>query len=301
MLFSVIITTFNRVDSLRRAVESVLSQQYADLELIVVDDGSTDETQSYLKSQIDPRVVAVHRDNGGLSAARNTGIAHATGAWVAFLDDDDTARPYWLSTFAELIDDHTGIVCCSAEYRMPDGTLFGTSRPSPMGSLFRHQTGLMLAGAFAVRADLLRATGGYDERMTCSHQTELWIRLVPTMLDWKLGIQNTDRVLIQLERRDSSGRPMSSPAALYQGSQILLDKHRESFARDPHRRANSYGVLGVSAARLGNWSHARSALLESARAEPLNLRRWLRLAAAYCPPVGRRMWRVSAYQQQVPV
>ena len=299
MRFSVIITTYNRVGVLPRAVESVLSQHEADLELIIVDDGSTDETPVFLEKIHDLRVTVLRRSNGGLSAARNTGIAEASGDWTTFLDDDDTALPGWLAGFASLIDDRAGLVCCGAEYRAPDGSRVGTRQPMPMGGLFRHQTALMLAGTFAVRTDLLRLIGGYDERLTCSHQTELALRLMPAMLDRSLHARHTDRILVSIERRDPEDRPMSNPAALYHGIPLILDKHRDKYAGYPRSRARSYGVLGVSAARLGLWSQARSALLTSARTEPLNIQRWLRLATSLCPPVANRVWHIDDYRRQV--
>lgn len=298
--FSVIITTFNRVDTLPRAVESVLCQEGVDLELIVVDDGSTDATSSYLTTISDPRVVTTRRDNGGLSAARNTGIARASGDWTTFLDDDDVALPGWLFAFANLVDDRTGLVCCGAEYGTSAGRLLGVALPRPMGVMFGHQTALFLAGTFACRTDLLHAVGGYDERLTCSHQTELAMRLMPPMLERGLRIRSTNRAHLRIERRDANERPMSNPAALYHGTRVLLEKHRDRFAQHRFERASSYGVLGVSAARLEHWSEARSALLTSARAEPLNARRWIRLAAACCPPLARRAWRTADYESQVP-
>lgn len=300
MRFSVIITTYNRVNALPRAIKSVLSQDAVDFELIVVNDGSTDETAPFLNSITDSRLTVINRSNGGLSAARNSGIAKSSGEWTAFLDDDDLASPGWLSGLADLIDDSVGIVCCGAEFCAPDGTRVGTAEPYAMGRMFQHQTGLMLAGTFAVRTDLLHAIDGYDERLTCSHQTELAMRLIPAMLELGLHVRSTDQALVRIERRDSTARPMSNPAALYHGTRILLDKHHEKFAQYPTARARSYGILGVSAARLGHWGDARSALLRSATAEPRNLRRWLRLATALFPPLGRHVWQVAKHQSEAP-
>jgi glycosyltransferase involved in cell wall biosynthesis len=240
--------------------------------------------------------VAVRRDNGGLSAARNSGISAASGQWITFLDDDDIALPGWLSAFVDLADDDAGLVCCSAEYCAPDGSRISVARPIPMGSLFEQRTGLLLAGTFAVRAELLRVIGGYDDRLTCSHQTELGLRLIPALRQRGLGIRNTDRVLVRIEHRHPWNRPLSSPRALYEGTRILLTTHHDKVSRDAHGRAVLNGVLGVSAARLEQWSSARSALLTSALAEPLNVRRWLRLAAACCPPVGRRVWHIARFE-----
>jgi glycosyltransferase involved in cell wall biosynthesis len=301
MRFSVIITTYNRADVLPRAVGSVLSQQAADVELIVVNDGSSDETRSFLDGLADPRVVVVHQENGGLGAARNSGIAHASTEWVVFLDDDDTPLPNWLSGLGEMVGTEVGAVCCAAEYRTPSGDYVATAGPGRMGPLFRNQLGNTLAGTFAVRIDLIRAIGGYDERMTCSHQSELWLRLVPKLIDGGLTVRSTNQVLIHLERRGPHERPLSSPEALYLGTRLLLDKHRDTYARHRASRASSFGVLGVSAARLGKWPEARSALLASARAEPLSPRRWLRLGTVIVPALASRVWRTADYERQVPL
>jgi len=87
---SVIIPTYNRRDSLERAVKSVLYQTHTDFELIIVDDSSTDETRTYVKTIDDDRVqLLVHEENQGGGAARNTGISEAKGELIAFLDSDD--------------------------------------------------------------------------------------------------------------------------------------------------------------------------------------------------------------------
>jgi glycosyltransferase involved in cell wall biosynthesis len=297
--FSVIMTTFNRANTVPMAIESVLAQEAADFELIIVDDGSTDETARVLRSFTDPRVTVVRQTNAGLSAARNNGLAHASSDWVVFLDDDDEATPGWLAGLATLIDEHTGVACCGAHFRTPDGTRIDTIVPKAQGALLRDQTALILAGTFAARTELLRVIGGYDEQLNCSHQTELALRLIPAMLERGLYIQNTETPLVLIERRHPDDRRRSNPVTLYEGTRLILDKHVDSVSRDPHGRAVLNGVLGVSAARLGDWRQARSALLSSVRAEPLRARHWLRLAAACIAPVGRRVWRTEDDQQQV--
>ena len=89
ILFSVIIPTYNRANLLKLAIQSVLDQQYQNWELIVVDDGSTDETAEIVQKFSDPRICYVYQENQKLSAARNTGIEHCKGKYVCFLDDDD--------------------------------------------------------------------------------------------------------------------------------------------------------------------------------------------------------------------
>jgi glycosyltransferase involved in cell wall biosynthesis len=289
MRFSVVISTYNRSRLVLRAVASVLAQEGVDLEVVVVDDGSSDDTLAVLGQLDDPRLRVVERPNGGFSAARNSGIAAATRDWVTFLDDDDTALPGWLACLAGLVGEGVGLVCCGAEYRTKDGVLVETAVPGA-DSLFDNQTALFLAGTFAVRADLLRAAGGFDERLRCSQNTDVGLRLITGLAERGLRINNTDRPCVRIDHRPASDRSSTNPAMLFQGTRVLLDNHRERLARDRHGRAVLNGVLGVSAARLGRWRDARSALLTSVQAEPLQLRHWLRFGAASVPPLGRRVW-----------
>src|SRR5690349_649039 len=93
---SVIIPTFNRSSLLIRAIESVTRQTYGDLEIVVVDDGSTDDTRERLAPYLG-QIKYVHQQNSGVSAAQNKGVAVATGQWVSILGDDDD----WLPTKLE--------------------------------------------------------------------------------------------------------------------------------------------------------------------------------------------------------
>lgn len=91
---SVVIPTYQRIATLRAAIDSVLAQTMGDVELIVVDDGSTDGTAEAVRSLAEPRLVLLrHETNRGAAAARNTGIAAARGGWVALLDSDDVWTP----------------------------------------------------------------------------------------------------------------------------------------------------------------------------------------------------------------
>ncbi|OGH97973.1 MAG: hypothetical protein A2104_05240 [Candidatus Melainabacteria bacterium GWF2_32_7] len=94
---SVIITTYNRLDYLGYAIESVLNQTYDDLELIIVDDGSTDNTREFVNSYYDDRIIYHYQENKGQNPARNKGMELARGEYIAHLDSDDT----WTSTKLE--------------------------------------------------------------------------------------------------------------------------------------------------------------------------------------------------------
>lgn len=102
MLFSIVIPSYNRRQLLRKALDSVLAQTFTDYEVIVVDDGSTDETQQVVISYGE-RVRLFRQQNTGPGAARNVGVSHAHGDYIAFLDSDDLWFPWTLSIFAELI------------------------------------------------------------------------------------------------------------------------------------------------------------------------------------------------------
>jgi len=111
--FSVVIPTYNREASIQRTLDSCLGQSFSDLELIVVDDGSTDATLARLRSIDDPRLVVVAQDNAGPASARNHGMRVARGDYIAFLDSDDR----WFRTFLAQADAQLQLA--------PDAVLYG--------------------------------------------------------------------------------------------------------------------------------------------------------------------------------
>jgi glycosyltransferase involved in cell wall biosynthesis len=107
---SVVVPSFNRADCIARTVESILAQTFRDFELIVVDDGSVDDTAEVL-AKFGDRIRLIRQENRGVSAARNAGIRAARGNWVAFLDSDDEWHPTKLERQMDCLEKHRARMC----------------------------------------------------------------------------------------------------------------------------------------------------------------------------------------------
>ena len=114
--FSIIIPAYNLENYIAAALQSVLVQTFQDFEIIIVDDGSTDETVSIIQSFHDPRIRLVSQVNGGVSRARNAGMKKAVGAYIAFLDGDDYWYPEHLELAADFFNRHPEILAYANRY-----------------------------------------------------------------------------------------------------------------------------------------------------------------------------------------
>lgn len=123
-LISVIVPVYNVQSYLDRCMNSLVSQTYQNLEIILVDDGSTDRSGEMcdLWHDKDSRVRVIHRKNNGLSQARNTGLSAATGTFITFVDSDDIISPCLCSVLYESIREGADIAICDAEHIFPDKT-----------------------------------------------------------------------------------------------------------------------------------------------------------------------------------
>lgn len=181
-LVSIIIPTRNRVEYLKQALDSVYAQDYADFEVIVVDDGSTDTT-SELVQQYDKRLHYYHQYHQGVAAARNYGIRHAKGRWVAFLDDDDLFLPGKLSKNMAYLRSHPDIIWLCSGFQLVDAQAQPLPREPivPPAEITLHEIAMfsfLHTSSVVVSASVLREVGGFPEGVKVSEDYHVWAKLL---------------------------------------------------------------------------------------------------------------------------
>lgn len=180
-LVSVIIPTYNRAWTLKKAIDSVLEQDYKNFELIVVDDGSTDETEALVK-KYDKSVRFIQQANMGVSAARNKGISASFGTLIAFLDSDDYWYPEKLSVQVEFFKKNPdALICQTDEIWIRDGKRVNPKKKhkKPSGMIFIPSLSLCLVSPSAVmmRKTLLAKVDAFDESLPACEDYDLWLRV----------------------------------------------------------------------------------------------------------------------------
>jgi len=295
-LFSVVVCTYNRAHLLPGAINAILGQNFDDFELIIVDDGSADETADVVANMSDSRIRYIHRDNGGLSAARNTGIEASTGELIIFIDDDDRADEIWLRELASALQAapnpaNVGVISCGCRYVEDDGRFRKERMPVERPKAFNRTPTpvLMLAGCFAVRREIYRAIGGYEQSIPTTHQTELALRLLPFCESESLAVLNIQQPLVSIEWRPISERPLNQPEDLLQSVEYVLDVHKDRLKLSPRFRGSYRAVAGVAAAQSRDMPRARRHLLHAVISFP-SPRNLGRLAMSLLPGASRR-WR----------
>ncbi len=180
-LVSVIIPTYNRGWILKEAIDSVLAQDFADFELIVVDDGSNDNTQGILDSYKED-IVILRQDNKGVSSARNKGIASASGRFIAFLDSDDLWLPKKLSMQVGFFNtNHDALICQTEEKWFRNGIRVNPKKRHKKlsGNIFEPSLCLCLVSPSAVmiKRSLFEKTGMFDETLPACEDYDMWLRI----------------------------------------------------------------------------------------------------------------------------
>ncbi|WP_421612200.1 glycosyltransferase [Agrobacterium tumefaciens] len=175
--FSIVMPMFNRAQKVKRAIESVIAQTHQKWELLMIDDGSTDETEAVVQPYLsDARIKYVKTEkNKGVSAARNVGLEMASGEFIAYLDSDNRLRPNFLAVFANVsVEFPNHKVFYSRFCRVSDGVVIG--RPFDLPTLV--QSNFIDLGTFVHHRSCYQVNGGFDESLK---------RLV----DWDLVLKYT--------------------------------------------------------------------------------------------------------------
>jgi glycosyltransferase involved in cell wall biosynthesis len=189
-LVSVIIPAYNRAAIIGETIENVLQQTYSNIELIVVDDGSTDDTQTVLRSY-GSRIRWVAQRNAGPSAARNHGIAIAKGEIIAFQDSDDAWHPTKIERQVSLLrkaGESVPCCLCNSTLHLPEGRVVRSFENAPVNPPIEEGIWLNVSEvlssrfilfnqAVAIRRNVLERVGGFDESFRILEDKELQLRL----------------------------------------------------------------------------------------------------------------------------
>jgi glycosyltransferase involved in cell wall biosynthesis len=206
--FSVIIPLYNKRPFIRRAVDSVLNQTFADFELIVVDDGSTDGSAEAIQDIDDPRLHTVRQENRGVGGARNAGIVMSHGDWLAFLDADDEWLPQHLEELrlvAEM-NPEVGMISTRGRTVTTENALLVRARAHRQGQIIKvnyflragRDKGFINSSCVALRRDIVEQIGSFSKRKA-GEDIEYWVRVA-----LRFPVAASDRVT-SLYYRDTGG------------------------------------------------------------------------------------------------
>lgn len=283
---SALVPVYNGAAYLAEAVESAMKQTMADLEVIIIDDGSTDDSGAIadrLAAANPDRVKVIHQANGGLVAARNAGLGIARGEYVALLDADDAWYPHHLAEAVAVLDARPEVGLVHAEYEVMDAQSASQGTPpgrwvlphkSAWEAIFLWQDHVMQVTA-VFRRSLIDEVGPFDlrfNRLGCEDR-DLWLRIAArSQLVFLPALHARYRV---------HGANMSKQRdRMHQARLLLVDKHSQDA---PGRQLRSRALASLSAT---NGYHARN------RGEFGEAIRWYRDAIRHYP-WSARIWRAA--------
>ncbi len=283
---SVVIATYNYGHYLGEAIQSVLDQTFGDFELIVVDDGSTDNTREVVGNFIDPRIRYIYQKNKGSSYAYNRGILAASGEYIAFLDADDIWFPQKLELKVKILDSNPNIaLVCSDTYLFDDetGNIIGRYWHdhaqfkgwfNPRKASQRPLKHMLSRGTFIietitmVRREVFDEVGGYDVSLKSHEDWDLWCRVTQ-----RFAIETIDLPLA-MNRRHSANLS-GKQEQMYLSEQMALNKALNSYSLKPdeltlvkRRLARLHFLYGSRSIVDGETALGRKRLLASIRIYP---------------------------------
>ena len=181
---TIVIPAYNSMSYLPQTLESVFQQTYEDFEVIVVNDGSTDETEKYVSSLNDPRLKLINQANQGLSGARNTGITNAQGKYIAFLDADDLWKPSKLAKQVRCLEERSevGLVytwtALADQNCKPTGRLIVSDAEGDVWLQLLTELNFIGCGSTPlIRKNCFETVGLFDLELVVTEDWDMWLRI----------------------------------------------------------------------------------------------------------------------------
>lgn len=284
-LISVVIPLYNKEASIRRTLQSIFLQTYQHFEIIIVDDGSTDNSSAVVESYKDPRIRLIKQDNAGVSSARNKGIQHSKGDYVAFLDADDEWDNNYLERQIELIEHFSECALFSINYRFK--YVDGIIEPTIINGLqFQTATGEMdnyfavasksncpiWTSSVVIRKNALLSIGGFPIGVTSGEDLLTWAKLA---VDYRICFDKrpgaTYNIPFSFKCRNAVGRPHDKIDTVGQELEKLFMRHKKIPGFNKYV-SFWYKMRASVSLRKGNIDTARNECVKSLGYDMMNLK-----------------------------
>ena len=287
-LISVVLPTYNRASTLLRAVNSVLNQTYPNLELIIVDDASNDETSNLIKNISDQRLKYIkHPEQRGAGTARNSGIEIAQGEYIAFQDSDDEWLPTKLEEQLKLFNTNKNIGAVFSTYLKVserNKELVPAKLSAEMwGDIHRNILFSSWIGTptLMVKSDLIKSIAGFDQGLEALEDWELVIRLAKLC---RFGCINKPLVTAYLSEGSITEKEEINLTAIEQ----IIEKHLDSYNSQPAAKATQLVFIGNRKCLNGNMKEGIKYFKKAIKVSPGSIPAWIGLILAY---TGQSMYR----------
>ncbi|WP_423818765.1 glycosyltransferase family A protein [Salinimicrobium sp. TIG7-5_MAKvit] len=268
-IISVILPTYNRSSSLLKAVDSVRNQSNPHWRLIIVDDGSTDDTRELIDELLDDaRISYVYTENAGVSAARNKGLELSNTDYVIFLDSDDYFLP---NLFQQLLDEkffNFDLICWWAIKENEEKRKIW--KPVKLENIYNYRIASFLAGSVCYRRDLLLKAGGFDANLEFGENYELGMRICQYPINIKLIKQTFLVVKSKLRTNDSI--PQRLHSCIYQ-----YKKHRNLFKKDRLSESRIFYMIAHFLEKTSKKRSSSNFYLRSWQSNPWNIKAFLKI------------------------
>jgi glycosyltransferase involved in cell wall biosynthesis len=278
--FSVIIPTYNRAHTLSVCLDSLLNQLFNDFEIILIDDGSTDRSADFIRSNYGTsNIKYFYQDNQGVCAARNNGIKQATGQYICFLDSDDYVISDWLNNFHNILSNNNliDVVFCNALLKNADESEKVLNANYPYRPNKKNDNGIYLAGLFTIRHELLNKIGLFDEYLKFGEFTDLGFRINK----FKPVTAFTGKVSLHyIISPEGGGKNLQNKIA---SNIYFIKKHQDYFKNNPKVHQLFLQNIGVAYLKLNDFKNARIFILNAWTKNIFNVKVFLRFLSTYFP------------------